>query len=90
MPNHRWTAKLMLLCSAIFLLAAIAACGGSEAPPVAPAATEVPAKEAMSSDAKPDKEKMAETKAEEPKKEAAEVYKEATPVAAMATGVASL
>ena len=57
MPNHRWTAKLILLCSAIFLLAAVAACGGSEAPPVAPAATEAPAKESMSSDAKPEAEK---------------------------------
>ena len=83
MPNQRWTPKLLIMVSAIFLLAAIAACGGSEAP-VAPAATEAPAKEAMSSDAKPEATK-AEATSQEPKKEAAEVYKEATPVAALAT-----
>jgi peptide/nickel transport system substrate-binding protein len=81
MPNQRWTPKLLIMVSAIFLLAAVAACGGSDAP-VAPAATEAPAKEAISSDAKPEA-----TKAEamEPEKDVAVITLTSTPVAAAAT-----
>ena len=75
MANHWWTPRALILVSVIFVLAAIAACGGSEAPP---AGTTTDTTDKPAADA-------AKDATEGSAKDAAALAKKATPVAAAAT-----